>query len=332
MRKTFEESKLKQILKSFVQNIHITIYEGSPLMKLKEGVFCLFFLGILGMTILGCSSKMVSYDKSFIDAEEDFSVLFPSQYPPRKIKPSLDDREVLVLANMTRAVSKQLFSSGIKNKASIRKYEVIILPQGTHYLSQMAKKLKLNGVTLKYDGLYFAKNPFSDGTFREKAKEMLISHRTIKNGKILSDVIEHELIHVETYNKMRKKLPSPFYCQFKGQQFAPHYLSCDEMHAYHNDLKRLLKTKTNKSFIQSKLHAAQMHTEPIIQLIKNLEMTEVKILDETVIIAGKNSLGEYSMEFPIYSVKESNLPPLQIARIYTRKVRVKASGVVRVYV
>lgn len=294
-------------------------------------VYLIILWGLWGSTFIACSSRPSLIDKSnqsFKNAEINFSQAFPAQFPPKKVGNPLSSQETFSISTMVRAVSGRLSVLGVKHKMNIEDHEVIILPKGSHYLNKTAKTLgALGGGVLKYNGLYFAKNPFSAGTFLEPEEEMLVSHKAIKKYEILIDVIEHELVHVMTYNKKKEKVPSPFYCQFKGEQFAPHYLSCDEMNAYHQDLKRLLKTSnkiSRASIIRSKLAAAKMHTDPIPQLIKGLAANTVRVTGNTLIIEGENSSGKYTMEFPTYAVQNSKLPLMELAEIYTRKVQAKA--------
>ena len=165
------------------------------------------------------------------------------------------------------------------------------------------------------------KTLFSAGTFDEKSKTMILSHRAFKNKKLSEQILAHELVHVETFKNKQNKNPSPFYCQFKGKQFTPHLLSCDEMNAYNSDIKRFLKSGMNEKALTSKIRAAKMHTDPIPQLIENLDLNSSKNENGLIIVQGKNNKGNYWVEFPDFSIKSRNKSVKQMAKAYLGEVR-----------
>ena len=290
--------------------------------------FSILYLFLL-ITLLGCSSSQVriSGTDKFFAANKKFSEFFPNKFPPKKLKLPLKTQSKAIITDMSKAFSEYLSFKGIKNQLNVSKHEVTILPKGDHYLNKVAKTLASSGIKLKYNGLYFAENPFSVGTFNENRKEMLISHRTFEPKIDLNTILEHELIHVGTYLKKQKKLPSLFYCKFKGEQFSPYYLSCDEMNAYHNDLKSLLKKKSNNIVLQSKIKAALMHTEPIPPLIDTLILSSFKVKEGIITIKGKNTKGKYTIEFPSYSIKSQNRSIKKKISLYLSKLREKSQEI-----
>lgn len=154
---------------------------------------------------------------------------------------------------------------------------------------------------------------------------MILSHRAFKDEKLLAQILAHELVHVETFKKKIKAESSPFYCQFKGKQFAPHLLSCDEMNAYNSDIKRYIKSKMSKKALKSKIGAAKMHTDPIPQLIENLNYDSTRKENGIIFIKGKNKKGHYWVEFPDFSIRHKGKNTNQVAKAYMSQVKKTAN-------
>ena len=287
-----------------------------------------FKIVILLLVLLSaCSTTSLknSPNFDFIKAQEKFLQHFPDKYPPTEVKLPLNDGDKRAIQNMAQEVAKYLVSNNVNNELNLNKYEVVISSDGKDQLNKIAKKLKLSQITFKYDGLYFAKNPFSAGTFNETENTLLISHEAMANPAQLEDVINHELVHIETYQRKQKKLPSLFYCKFTGEQFAPHYLSCDEMNAYNEDLKRLIMLPDGKSLIAKKIKAAKMHTNPVPELIERLFIDSAKLKGDSIIIKGMNAKGSYQLEFPRFSCENPQQNIEKLALDYTNQVKIKAN-------
>lgn len=261
------------------------------------------YTGIV-LLLFGCSSLKSKTD--FERASNDFNQEFPATWPPKTVSPKMSAHQQQLIKNILFSVSEKLKEDGVDFKQEAEK--IIITGTNRSHLNQVAKELEKTSIVLAYDPSYFAKNPFSAGTFDENQKLFLLSHSVLKNNASLNRLLSHELVHVDTYKNRLAEVNSPFYCKFKGKQFEPHYLSCDEMNAYSSDLNLLINEKASKKDIKSKVEAAKMHTLPISNLIKNLNLKTLNIKDEVVIVSGANENGAYQIEFPKFVLnKNKNL-------------------------
>ena len=117
-----------------------------------------------------------------------------------------------------------------------------------------------------------------------------------------------KMVHVKTFQSKKRHDPSLLYCKFKGEQFAPHYLPCDEMKAYHLDLKELVLSQADNKLILQKINSAKMHTAPIPSLVQKIDLSTLKQKNGLLTLQGKNSTGSFWIEFPTYSLKASKDP------------------------
>ncbi len=261
-----------------------------------------FIISILIIVMAGCTLAPQPKTKNidFSLASKSFNSEFPRVWPAKKIiTPSAEQKSII--KNMTTASSYKLSKMGVKHVRT-SDYIIKILPGNSTYLNKQAKRLKKLKSTLLLDSLYFAKNPFSAGTFDSTQKVMILSHENLTNENRMKLVLQHEFVHVETYQKLISKTPSVFHCNFKGPQFEPHYLSCDEMNAYHQDLKTLVKNKADKKDIKNKLQPAKGHTSPIPKLISSLNTKSISFDHDIVTIKGTNKGGPYRIEFPAFNL------------------------------
>jgi hypothetical protein len=259
----------------------------------------ILMLATCGMVLSGCVShpKPASFSEQFQTAEASFNEKFPRTWPPKPLQNPPDQSEISVLTNMTAAVASRLKQSNVKFHNS-GEFEIEIDPEGDSQLSTLAKDLRKDDIVVKYDALYFAKNPFSAGSFNDESKTFLVSHSALKDESSLRNLINHELVHVGTFRERTAKEPSPFYCRFRGKQFEPHYLACDEMKAYNSDIKNLVSASGSTETLKAKIQAARMHTEPIPSLIERLNLSSAIETNGVILIGGANKEGNFQMEIP----------------------------------
>ena len=269
-------------------------------------MFKLFFIFLFLVAIFaGCSTFQKQHEPiAFKDALKKFDEEFPSQWPTKSVVEPLSGEQKKAIDDILVSLSQYFTNNNIDHKVS--GYEIIILPTQTSQLNQTSFQLSTDQISLKYNALYFAKNPFSAGTFDHESKQFLLSQNLFDNQIKLQRVIRHEMIHVNTYKNKLQKTHSAFYCIFTGPQFSPHYLSCDEMNAYLEDLKNLVAENVESSEIAIKLKSAEIHTLPVIELISNLNYKTTTFKEGIVFVKGKNKNGEYQMEFPDFILKQKS--------------------------
>ncbi len=255
------------------------------------------------IALSGCAShtKSNSSTGDFQTAEAGFNEKFPRTWPPKPVNNPLDQNDISVLTNITAAVASKMEQSNAKFHR-VGEFEIEMDPEGDSQLNALARDLKKDGIVVKYDALYFAKNPFSAGSFNDESKTFLFSHSVLKEELSLKNLISHELVHVGTFRERVKNDPSPFFCKFKGKQFEPHYLACDEMKAYNSDIKNLVATGASSENLKAKIQAARMHTEPIPNLIEKLKISSAKEINGVILISGTNKDGDFQMEFPEFAL------------------------------
>lgn len=287
--------------------------------NMKKCVFVILFF------LIGCATPNPAHQNgwNFTSALEYFNKVFPVAWPPKPLNSPLSSEQLQALSRITEAVDQALTKSGVNYKR-IDRYKVVVTPTGETPLNQYAKQLENSGTALEYDALYFAANPFSMGSFQSQTNILLFSHAALKDDQTIRDLIEHELVHVKTNQDLKNKVYSVFYCKFKGQQFEPFYLACDEMKAYNSDLKRLLARNADSQAIKSKAKPAKMHTEPIESLINGLKVSAFKVDDGNILVPGQNAEGEYIMEFPRFVLGKSKKVTQKQVEDHLRSVRAEA--------
>lgn len=251
---------------------------------------------------MSCTSGTIMHKKSssFSDAEKMFDNFFPRKWPAKKVIEPVSGERLVVLLNMRKEVEKHLETLGASYRV-IDDFSLQVLPEGKSTLSKYSTKLAYHNIKLVYNSLYFAKNPFSSGTFIEQKKTMIISHNIMLKKKKMEIVLEHEMVHVRTFLEKQKKQPSIFYCKFKGKMFQPHYLACDEMRAYNSDIDNLIE-KNDIASLKSKLKSAKMHVKPVLELIPKLDASTWEVSKNSVKINNLDRKNDFYFEFPVFSI------------------------------
>lgn len=275
--------------------------------------------------LFGCSNLEKSTSNHNLDNSlKKFDVEFPPQEPTKNLIEPISGEQKVAIKNMIKSLHAHFLKSGVEHK--VIGNQIIILPSQKSELNQLGMSLDGNSISLMYDATYFAKNPFSAGTFNAKERKFLLSQILFNDPIKLKRVVNHELVHVETYKKFGRKEFSPFYCKFTGNQFAPHYLSCDEMNAYSVDLKNLKAEKADQTEIDKKINHTKMHTQPIKELISGLDYDSIKLENNTVKITGRNLKGSYQMEFPAFLIEMTRNLRSSVKR-YSDKVKMTANKI-----
>lgn len=117
-----------------------------------------------------------------------------------------------------------------------------ILPTGASSLNQLAKRIAGFGeVSVEYDLTFLFSHPYAAASFVRATQEMVLSHSSIADLNAQAVEINHELVHVEIWQKLKSHETSPFYGSLEGEAFEPDVLNLDEMAAYDRDFDDALR-------------------------------------------------------------------------------------------
>ena len=128
-----------------------------------------YLLSILMVFAIGCSNLEISKDNEILESSlEKFDREFPPSWPTKSLIEPISGEQKLAIEKMIKSLHEHLLKSGVEHK--LIGQQIIILPSGQSELNQLATRLDGDSISLLFDAIYFAKNPFSAGALTQMRK------------------------------------------------------------------------------------------------------------------------------------------------------------------